>query len=478
MRALLLSALLLALVLPAGARTPNVVLILTDNHGAWTLGCYGNKDIRTPQLDALAAGGVRFTRAYANNPVCSPNRATLLTGLMPSQHGVHCFLTGGVPQVGPGSYCTIKEFPSLPKMLKARGYACGLVGKWHLGGNESPQEGFDDYWITKPIGSTATFFDDQIIENGKIRKEPEHATRFWTRHALEFIERNKERPFFLYLAYNGPYGLGDGQLKDNDRAPHMADYAGAELPSFTRSTPHPWLFNNRGYINNIECIRRYAAEVTTLDDGVGEVMARLRALGLEEDTIVIFTGDNGWSGGQQGIWGMGDHTKPLTAFEHTMTVPLIWYWKGKIPAGRVADPMVSHVDFLPSLKSLLGAEEQAPSSPPAPGRSYAAILRGEPVPAAWPDAIFYEFENLRCIRTATTKWIKRMGDEVDELYDLQADPLEQKNLATDPASAAMRATLDTRLDEWFKRITTPEYDIWTGGRSKAPLHYKKQPKKK
>lgn len=473
----LFALLFLALALAARARQPNVILILTDNHGAWTLGCYGNKDIHTPHLDALAAGGTRFSRAYANNPVCSPNRATLLTGLMPSQHGVHCFLTGGPPQVGAGSYCTIREFPSLPRMLKARGYACGLVGKWHLGANMSPQEGFDDYWITKPVGSTATFFDDQIIENGAIRKEPAHATRFWTGHALKFIEQNKDRPFFLYLAYNGPYGLGNGQLKDNDRAPHMPDYAGAALPSFTRAEPHPWLRDNRAYINNLECIRRYAAEVTTLDDGVGEVMARLRALGLEEDTVVIFTGDNGWSGGQQGIWGMGDHTRPLTAFEHTMTVPLIWHWKGKIAAGRVADPMVSHVDFLPSLKTMLGIEDEARAADSsAPGRSYAAVLRGGPAPAGWPEAIFYEFENLRCIRTASHKWIKRMGDEVDELYDEQADPLEQRNLASDPASAAIRAALDARLDEWFKRVATPEFDIWNGGRSKAPLHYKKLPK--
>jgi arylsulfatase A-like enzyme len=115
LRSLLAASLILA---SSEARQPNVILILTDNHGAWTLGSYGNRDIRTPNLDTLAKQGARFTRAYANNPVCSPNRATLLTGLMPSQHGVHSFLVGGPPQTGKGLYCTIREFPLLPKQLK------------------------------------------------------------------------------------------------------------------------------------------------------------------------------------------------------------------------------------------------------------------------------------------------------------------------------------------------------------------------
>ena len=228
---------------------PNVVFILTDNQGAWTLPSYGNKDIRTPSIDGLAQGGIRFARAYANNPVCSPNRATLLTGLMPSQHGVHSFLSAGLPQIGEGSYCTIREFASLPKILKSKGYACGLVGKWHLGDNLHPQEGFDDYWITMPHGNTRRFFNAEVIENQSVRLEPDHLTRLWTRHALRFIEQNRKRPFFLFLTYNGPYGLGPAQLEDAERAPHFTDYARAALPSFPRVEPHAWLFNNREYIN-------------------------------------------------------------------------------------------------------------------------------------------------------------------------------------------------------------------------------------
>ncbi|MEN9813425.1 MAG: Arylsulfatase precursor, partial [Verrucomicrobiota bacterium] len=132
----LLVALLLAPVLAAAAprasRPPNLVLILTDNQGAWTLGCYGNPDIRTPHVDRLAGEGIRFTRALASNPVCSPTRATLLTGLLPSQHGVHSFLDPRY-MMGPEAYNTLREFTSLGEILRDAGYACGLSGKWHLG---------------------------------------------------------------------------------------------------------------------------------------------------------------------------------------------------------------------------------------------------------------------------------------------------------------------------------------------------------
>ncbi|MGN6547823.1 MAG: sulfatase family protein, partial [Aureliella sp.] len=191
----------------ANAKRPNVVFILTDNQGAWTLGCYGNPDIHTPNIDKLAQRGMRFTRALSSNPVCSPTRATFLTGLIPSQHGVHSFLD---PQFmrGPKAYNTLAEFQSLGEVLQQNGYTCGLSGKWHLGDNLHPSEGFTAAWTTKPDGHTVEFYDQQVIEDGKVRIESGYTTDLWTRKGVEFIEQNQDRPFFLYLAYNGPYSLG------------------------------------------------------------------------------------------------------------------------------------------------------------------------------------------------------------------------------------------------------------------------------
>lgn len=154
--------------LPAWAAKPvNLVFILTDNQGAWTLGCYGNPDIRTPHIDRMAAEGIRFTRALSSNPVCSPTRATFLTGLIPSQHGVHSFLDPKF-MMGPEAYNTLQEFTSLGEVLRDAGYTCGLSGKWHLGANMAPSEGFTT-WTTKPDGSTQEFYDQKIIENGQLR---------------------------------------------------------------------------------------------------------------------------------------------------------------------------------------------------------------------------------------------------------------------------------------------------------------------
>ena len=157
---------------------PNIVFIITDNQSPWTMGCYGNDEILTPNLDRLAGEGVRFDRSYCVNPVCSPDRATYLTGLTPSQHGVHNWLGGEKPdaQMGPDAYCTIQEFVNLPEILTAEGYTCGLSGKWHLGDSLHPQLGYR-YWFTKPRGHTpritdvATPFDGELCSCHRLRRD-------------------------------------------------------------------------------------------------------------------------------------------------------------------------------------------------------------------------------------------------------------------------------------------------------------------
>lgn len=447
------------------SRRPNVVLILTDNHGPWTLGCYGNREIRTPNIDRLASEGTLFTRSYSSNAVCSPTRATLLTGLIPSQHGVHCYLGAGEPQIGPNAYCTIGEFRTLPKILAEAGYACGLSGKWHLGNNLTPQEGFSD-WVTMPHGATSTFYDAQVIEDGKIRKEPEYLTDFWTDHGVRFIEQNCDRPFFLYLAYNGPYGLGGSLLKPS-RNRHAEYYADKQLESFPRAPAHPWLFNNKEYLNNVQAMRRYAAEVSGVDDGVGRILDALKRLDLENDTLVIFTADQGLTGGENGFWGMGDHTRPLTAYDWTMHVPLIYRLPGRILAGKRSDALLSNYDLLPTVLDLVDLKDKTPISPPLPGASYADILRGRPSERKGP--VFFEFENTRAIRTTDWKYIERFPDGPNELYDLARDPHERENLVDQPAQREVQAKLRGELHAFFDKYADPKYDLSRQGKSKSLL---------
>lgn len=461
-------------------KRPNVVLIMTDNHGAWTLGCYGNPDIRTPNIDRLAADGTLFTRAFASNPVCSPTRATVLTGLVPSQHGVHSFLAGGNLQTGPDARCTLDEFTSLPEVLREQGYACGLVGKWHLGANLHPQEGLEDYWITMPHGGTSTFYNAQVIENGAVRKEPKYLTDLWTEHAVKFIDQQaaQEKPFFLFLAYNGPYALSRLLLRDGQNR-HAEYYADKQIESFPRSETHPWQYANRDFINNPTSIRRVATEVSGVDDGVGDVMQALASRGLDENTIVLFVADQGWVGGHGGFFGMGDHTRPLTARDGMMQIPLIWRHPKQIAASVRSDKLLANYDIMPTLLGHLGMADKMPTSPKSPGRDFSDLLKPNSITSAAIDsanrqiddeAIFYEFENLRCIRTTTHKYVHRQPNGPHELYDLEQDPDEFVNLAQQATRAPLRDQLKSRLDAFYAEYALPKYDLWQGGASQVRIH--------
>ena len=162
----------------AESKPTNLVFILTDNHGAWTLGCYGNPDIRTPNLDRMAEEGLLFERALSSNPVCSPTRATFLTGLIPSQHGVHSFLDNKY-MVGEEAYYTLEEFETLPEILHSEGYTCGLVGKWHLGPNLILLDGFS-IWITMHCGGPGSLHTHPLSYNCVLHPSPQYLTDLWS----------------------------------------------------------------------------------------------------------------------------------------------------------------------------------------------------------------------------------------------------------------------------------------------------------
>ncbi|HUP80509.1 MAG TPA: sulfatase-like hydrolase/transferase, partial [Pirellula sp.] len=431
----------------------------------WTLGCYGNPDIRTPHIDQLAGEGIRFTRALSSNPVCSPTRATFLTGLLPSQHGVHSFLDPKY-MMGPESYNTLAEFTSLAEILRDTGYVCGLSGKWHLGDNLHPSEGFS-FWVTKPDGSTREFYNQDIIEDDQVRREAGYTTEFWTRKGIDFIQQNKERPFCLFLAYNGPYLLGPLMLNPSQNR-HADVYRGHHFASFPVDKMHPWQFANKPFHNKQAAMERAACEVSGVDDGVGEVMATLKRLELDNDTLVVYASDQGWMGGQNGIWGMGDHLRPNGAHELMMQIPLIFRQPGLIPAGQTTDMIVSNYDFLPTVLRHLGLKDKNPDKPKSPGRDFSATLRGGK--PEWESVAFYEMETTRAIRTECWKYVSRFPKGPYELYDMQTDPQERFNLFGQPDTESKVGELAKKLDTFFATYADPQFDIWKGGRSKAKRH--------
>ena len=234
---------------------------MVDDMGYGDLGCYGQKKIKTPNIDKIASEGIRFTNCYSGSTICAPSRSVLMTG----QHTGHTCIRGNMCAVG-GTIgykgkrkvrrmCLTDEDTTVGHVLQKAGYRTCLVGKWHLGANLHPQEGFT-FWVTKPHGHSLGFYDQEVIEDGKTRVEPTYLTDLWTDRGIEFIESNKDRPFFLFLAYNGPYGLG-GAMHEPIRNRHQKTYADATLPSFPRLPAHPWNHNYGGRIGELEFQERF-----------------------------------------------------------------------------------------------------------------------------------------------------------------------------------------------------------------------------
>ena len=212
-------------------------------------------------------------------------------------------------------------------------------------------------------------------------------------------------------------------------------------------------------------MERLAAETSGVDDGVGEIMAELKRLGLDENTIIIYAADQGYIGGHNGMWGMGDHFRPIGAHELMMNIPFIFRHKGKIPSGEVSDILVSNYDFMPTILNYLNLQNKIPQKPILPGRDFSPLLRGEKI--EWTNEVFYEMESTRVIRTDDWKYVARLPDGPFELYNMLHDPRERFNLYRQPGTEEKLIELSSRLNDFFEEYSDPQYNIWKGGRSKA-----------
>lgn len=431
------------------ARKTNVVFFMTDDHGAWSIGAYGCKDIRTPNLDRLAERGTLFTRAFACTPVCSPSRATFYTGKLPSHHGVQDFLVAE-DSYGPDSVPFLEGHISFADVLKANGYTCGMVGKWHLGHDTEAQAGFD-YWCAAPRGS-GPYKDVEFFDNGVSVKNTGFKTDFIGANAVKFIERHHDRPFCLTVPFFAPHDPFNYQPEEYRRPYHDMEFS-----SFPQPAPHP---QRRGvhvkHWDNRQANIGYAALVAALDANVGRVVAKLEELGVADNTVIIFTADHGYNCGHHGFWGKGNGTIPFNMYEESIQVPLMWSHPGRIPAGKRVAPMVSSYDFFPTLLDYLGIEAEPDRQ--RLGRSYAAFLRGEN--PAWPTELYFEFGYVRSIRTENLKLVERADGWPSELFDLEDDPDERINRIGFGPYREQAARLRSRLNRFFEENGAPPLDDW------------------
>ena len=424
-----LTLIVLVAVQPAhatGPTKPNIVFILADDLGINDLGCYGRKDQPTPNLDKLAKQGMRFTSAYSAASICSPTRAALLTGQSPARLKLTTFLPGRPDAVSQLLLhpAIVQQLPmdarTLAEMLRAAGYTSGCIGKWHLGGKGAlpTDRGFDLYHPGKALTEPSK------SEGGKGEYE-------LTERAEKFIEDNQKRPFFLYLAHNNP---------------HVPLVAKKEL-----------IEKHKDAFNPV-----YAAMIETLDDCVGRIVAKLDALGLAENTIIIFTSDNGGLHVLETGRTPATYNRPYRAgkgflYEGGLRIPLIVRWTGRIKGDQVSEVPIISTDWTPTLLDIAGVHAKEKFD----GRNLADLFRLSPLGPKLSTLYWHQphYTNqggrpAGAIRDGSWKLIEHYENGACELYDLAKDQGETNDLAAKEPGRV--ADLRGKLEKWRRDVGAQE----------------------
>lgn len=422
----LLGLLLFAFPASAGARKPNIVILLADDLGYADVGFHGCKDIPTPNIDALAKKGVRFSSGYVSGPYCSPTRAGMLTGRYQQRFG-HEFNPGGGEQGLPVREVTLAD------RLRALGYATALIGKWHLGSPAKmhPQaRGFQDFFGF--LGGAHSYTSGAGILRGKEESgEKTYLTDALAREATSFIDKNARDPFFLYLAFNAvhtPLEATDTYLQ--------------RFPKIDNKTR-----------------RTYAAMLSAMDDAIGKVLAKLQEKGLEEDTLIFFCSDNGGPT-MVGTTINGSINFPLRGskrqlLEGGVRVPFVVAWKGKLPAGTVYDHPIIALDILPT--SLAAAGKEVAADQKIDGVNLLPYLQGKNGQAPH-EMLYWRFGTQLALRKGDWKMVQYDATGL-HLYNLRDDIGEAKNLATTEPERLRE--MKTAWDRWNAELVPP---LWGQGK--------------
>jgi N-acetylglucosamine-6-sulfatase len=447
------------LVWAASDGKPNVLFILCDDLRPDALGCYGSKHVKTPHIDGLARSGVRFAKAFCTTSLCSPSRASILTGLYANRYGVRDNFTE-LPAA----------LPHWPGRLRDDGYATAYLGKWHMGeNNDAPRPGFDWFVTHKGQGK---YFDTEWSINGERHETPKgYYTHVVTDYALDWLKKCEAgKPWALCLGHKAPHSFYLPENKyahvfDQVRVPYPASaFALDDKPEWIRQRMDTWhgiyepLFEWRKKfpdprpeaVKDFEnMVHAYWGTVLSIDDSVGRLVAFLKESGQFDKTLIIFMGDNGLLQGEHGM------VDKRTMHEPSIRIPLIARGPG-LPKGKVAKAQVLALDTAPSVLELCGAPPLANIQ----GRSWKALANGRD--PGWRKAWFYEYNyemqfpytpNVRGIRTEDWKFVRYPhGDgspdrHLAELYHLRMDPGELRNLAAVEKYAPTRRQLEQQLTD-------------------------------
>ncbi|WP_435018197.1 sulfatase family protein [Tundrisphaera sp. TA3] len=440
-----------------GPKPPNIVFVLVDDLRWDELGCTGHPFAKTPHIDRIAAEGATFRNAFATTPLCSPSRASYLTGRYPHAHGI----TDNTARDAQ-SHALV----TFPLLLHRAGYRTGFVGKWHMGNDDSPRPGFDAWACLKGQG---TSFDAPLNVDGATVPTSGYVTDVLVDRSLAFLEKPGDaRPFLLYLSHKGLHPetaqAADGTLSDPNAARfipadrHKGLYADAPVPRRPNAADtlegKPALRRpiaglpplGPGTGTGDESIRERQRMLASIDEGVGRLREALERSGRLDETVFVVTSDHGYFYGEHGL---GPERR--LAYEEAIRVPLLVRYPPLLRPGTAVEPMVIGLDLAPTFLDLAGA----PTPADIHGRSLLPLLRGEApsVREAFliehsSDKVFPRVEGMgyRAVRTGRWKYIRyRDLRGMDELYDLAADPYEMTNLIADPAHQGTRAELEREM---------------------------------
>lgn len=443
-------------------RRPNILVFLTDDHGQWAQHAYGNSELKTPHMDALATNGTRMTNAFTTCPVCSPARASFFTGRMPSQHGIQDWLNDVQYPRHPG----LAGQTTIAMLLQKAGYHTGLVGKWHCGNEPEPKPGFD-FWFSYWVSQYPHRGEQNFSNQGKHVVEQGQQSPLLTNHALEFLQKQqsepetRDKPFFLFVGYVDTHSPHKDAPDDLAKQYDSATFR--DIPDEPFSACHGELIEKKASAPGAEQRRRaeYYGAVSSIDREIGRILAALEASGQRENTLIVYTGDHGLNTGHHGLWEKGNATLPQNFLEESIKVACTLSWpKGGIRQKVVSDAMVDHCDLFQTLLDAAGAlpDTKTADEINSPGQSYLPMLRGKRN-AKPKKAQISEYGNARMIRTERYKLILRFPYQgvrsADELYDLQKDPRETVNRFADPTLGAVVKDLTEQINHFFGRYTVP-----------------------
>jgi arylsulfatase A-like enzyme len=448
---------------PRAEPRPNIVFILVDDLRWDELGITGHPFLKTPNIDRIGSEGALFRNAFVTTPLCSPSRASFLTGLYPHTHGITDNIDRSVAS---------HKLITFPLLLRQSGYATAFIGKWHMGNDDSPRPGFDRWVSFKGQGS---YINPEINEDGKDINPRGYITDILNQYAVEFIRRPHNKPFLVYLAHKAihpevmQHGDGSVNLDDAERfipaERHKKLFMRKKIPrrpsAMQPPTGKPALQRQIGDLPPLgpntatrdEVVLGRLRSLMAVEEGVREIFSALKETGQLDNTVIVFSSDNGYFYGEHGL-----SVERRLAYEESIRMPLLMRYPKLIKAGTVRDEFALNIDVAPTLLELAGVS--APKV--VQGRSLVSLLKGGETD--WRNSFLIEYYSDRvfprirqmgykAIRNERWKYIHYFELEgMDELYDLKADPYEMKNIINQPAAAEMLNKMKREMEQWQQHI--------------------------